>query len=146
MGRQEHYDVLPQITISVITLKDLEEWALQKFELSVGKEIKGFEFWNYLIQNGNYPRIVSFVGIVSIHTLKDSIISEDGMTRSFFNQDIERLEERDYNKMFRSYRISGVKIVDGGDVQYIRIYANYRISNGTKWSVAEWILLEMTIR
>lgn len=135
----------------MITIKELETWIIGKLGLAIGQEIKGFELWNYLIQKGAFHDLESFLGLIPRYNLKESIISDDSITRSFFNQEIERLNEKQYAKLFRSYRISGIKIrgwnnPDGEARQSINVYGQYQISNGTKWSVAEWVLFSMNLK
>jgi hypothetical protein len=70
----------------VITLKDLEDLVLGKLELELEQEIKGLDLWNYLVQKGLFSEIRFFLGIDVMYYLKDSIIAEDEMTRSFLTR------------------------------------------------------------
>ncbi len=134
----------------MITEQELEEFLLGKFSLSIGQEITGLDLWNHLIQNRAYQKMVTFLGMETRETLSDSLISDDGITRSFFNQDLQKLEERQYKKIFSTYKISSVKIISTGtnphnEKQMVIFYGRYRIARDTKWSAGRWVLFSMMI-
>lgn len=131
----------------MVSEKDLNEFILGSFGLRLGEIIIGREIWNKLIQEEKYLNVKEFLGIQR-STMENSLIEPDKFLNDLFGLDMDKIPENLRKKIEGQYRISSCKVeADYYEVKIdkrkhlIKIYVNYRIAKGTKWSQGEWVLL-----
>ena len=133
----------------MITKKELEEYIFGRLDLKPGQVVLGLDLWNHLVGLSFLEGLDKFLGL-NPGFFNDSLISPDEFTRKFFTPQVEELDPKYRDKIFNTYRIADIKIINTDmainsrvtNVQLINIYGNRKLSSGL-WSKNSWVLFTL---
>jgi hypothetical protein len=128
----------------MINENDITEFVLGQFGLKIGDIVIGREIWNDLIDGKQYHKIADFLGVRG-GSMENALIDPDEFLNYLFGADLEKIEKKSKNKISREYKISSCQVIpnyyeSGNKGQLVKVYVNYKVAKGTKWSKGEWIL------